>query len=235
MSRTCSAILFDKDGTLFDFDRSWFDWAVTMLRHLARGDDDHAARVAETLGIDWHNQRFHPWCRMIHGLPNEFLDILAAEFSGWDHDTINTYLFESSRKAKMIAYFPLHPLLDFLRNSGFVLGLATNDFGQVAREQLHDHRIDHLFAYIAGSDSGYGSKPDPGMLIEFSRQSGIPPAEIAMVGDTTIDMLAARAAGMQAVAVENGLQPASELARYADHSLASIADLPAWLTIENSP
>jgi len=53
-----------------------------------------------------------------------------------------------------------------------------------------------------------------------------------MVGDTTIDMLAARAAGMTAIAVENGLQDARDLAAHADHILASIAELPAWLQIK---
>jgi len=45
-------------------------------------------------------------------------------------------------------------------------------------------------------------------------------------------MLAARAAGMTAIAVENGLQDARDLAAHADHILASIAELPAWLQIK---
>jgi len=226
------AILFDKDGTLFDFTRSWYRWTSGMLLHFAHGDEAHASRVAEIIGIDWRNRTFHPWCTIIHGMPTELLDTLMAEFPGWDRDTMTTYIHDSSRNAEMVAYFPLHPLLDFLRNSGLTLGVATNDFGDIARDQLHDHRIDHLFAYIAGSDSGHGHKPEPGMLLEFCRQTGIPPAQTLMVGDTTIDMLAARAAGMTAIAVENGLQDARDLAAHAHHILASIAELPAWLQIE---
>jgi len=142
------AILFDKDGTLFDFTRSWYRWTSGMLLHFAHGDEAHASRVAEIIGIDWRNRTFHPWCTIIHGMPTELLDTLMAEFPGWDRDTMTTYIHDSSRNAEMVAYFPLHPLLDFLRNSGLTLGVATNDFGDIARDQLHDHRIDHLFATL---------------------------------------------------------------------------------------
>jgi hypothetical protein len=32
------AILFDKDGTLFDFEASWADWMAETIVRLARGD-----------------------------------------------------------------------------------------------------------------------------------------------------------------------------------------------------
>ncbi len=228
------AILFDKDGTLFDFARSWYRWASGMLLHFARGDEIRASHVAETIGIDWQNRTFYPWCPIIHGIPTELLSTLMTAFPGWDRETMTEYIYDTSQTAEMVAYIPLHPLLESLRNSGLILGVATNDYVDIARGQLQDHRVDHLFAYIAGSDSGYGSKPEPGMLLAFCQHTGIPPAETLMVGDTTADMLAARAAGMPAMAVRNGLQDIEALTAHADHSLASIAELPTWLQIEDA-
>ena len=40
MARKVDAILFDKDGTLFDFHATWSGWAADIIRR--RGRDDGA-------------------------------------------------------------------------------------------------------------------------------------------------------------------------------------------------
>jgi phosphoglycolate phosphatase len=58
------------------------------------------------------------------------------------------------------------------------------------------------------------------------------PAETALVGDSLHDLEAARAAGVMAIAVLTGPRGAAarrELEPLADHVLASIDDLPAFL------
>ena len=51
-----------------------------------------------------------------------------------------------------------------------------------------------------------------------------------MVGDSTHDLMAGRAAGMQTLAVLTGAAGAGELAPFADHVLAHIGDIPGWLS-----
>ena len=50
-----------------------------------------------------------------------------------------------------------------------------------------------------------------------------------MVGDSTHDLSAGRAAGMRTVGVLTGVAQAEVLEPFADVILPSIADLPAWL------
>ena len=55
-----------------------------------------------------------------------------------------------------------------------------------------------------------------------------------MVGDSTHDLRAGRAAGMRAVAVLTGLAEADELAPLADAVLPDVSHLPAWISVQNS-
>ena len=67
------------------------------------------------------------------------------------------------------------------------------------------------------------------MLLAFTEAVGVAPAETLMVGDSTHDLFAARAAGMPAVAVLTGHAEAADLAPHAEAVLDTIADLPGWL------
>jgi phosphoglycolate phosphatase len=53
------ALLFDKDGTLFDFRISWGRWAAGFLAGLAR-DQDHANRLGRAIGFDAATLGFAP-------------------------------------------------------------------------------------------------------------------------------------------------------------------------------
>jgi phosphoglycolate phosphatase len=81
------------------------------------------------------------------------------------------------------------------------------------------------FDFVAGFDSGYGAKPDPGPLLAFARAVDLPPARIVMVGDSAHDMSAGRAAGMVCVAV-GGIPSAVALA---DANLPDISALADWI------
>jgi phosphoglycolate phosphatase len=86
-----------------------------------------------------------------------------------------------------------------------------------------------MFDFIAGSDSGFGAKPAPGMLLAFADHIGIDPGEIAMVGDSEHDLVAGRAAGMATVGVLTGVAGRQDLLPHADVVLPDIGYLADWL------
>ncbi|HBM62186.1 MAG TPA: phosphatase, partial [Citreicella sp.] len=47
MTPAIAAVLFDKDGTLFDFGRTWNAWSLRALRELSQGDAQVMAAMAE--------------------------------------------------------------------------------------------------------------------------------------------------------------------------------------------
>jgi phosphoglycolate phosphatase len=120
-------------------------------------------------------------------------------------------------------------LLGALARRGYRLGLITNDAEANTRAQARQLGINHLLDFIAGYDSGFGAKPQPGPVLAFAAAVDVAPQEIAAVGDAAHDLIAARTAGAVPVGVRTGMTQDHILARYADSLIGSIADLPVWL------
>ena len=66
-------------------------------------------------------------------------------------------------------------------------------------------------------------------LEAFCRSLNLKPREVAMIGDSTHDLIAAKKAGLYAIGVLTGVAKRSELELYADKILKSIKDLPIFL------
>ena len=222
------ALIFDKDGTLFDFRRSWGGWAERVLDDLSR-DPGHLSVLAQAIGYDPVARAFHADSIVIAGTTAEIAAVLHPHLSGRKVDELADHLNGMTATATMVPATALRPLFEGLRASGLRLGLATNDAEAPARAHLAGAGVADLFDFVAGYDSGWGGKPAPGQLLAFAAAGAAPPAEIAMVGDSLHDLHAARAAGMGAVAVLTGIAGAEVLAPHADVVLPDISHLPGWL------
>ncbi len=233
MSRRVDAVLFDKDGTLFDFEATWTAFAAEVVQTLAGGDAALAACLAAAIGFDPGQRRYRPDSIVIAGTNREIAGVLAAELPGRDPDGIERYLAEASASAPLAEAVPLVPLLTGLAARDLGLGVMTNDSEAAARAQLRVAGIEGMFDFIAGADSGYGGKPSPLPLLAFARALRLPPDRVVMVGDSTHDLRAGRAAGMQVVAVLTGPASADALGPLADAVLPDIGHLPGWIAAES--
>jgi phosphoglycolate phosphatase len=109
---------------------------------------------------------------------------------------------------------------------GARIGICTNKPMQLARQALARCGLDsHLDGLIA-SDSGFGRKPDAGPVRALLQQLGALPSEVLYVGDSEIDVAAARAAGVKVAVVSFGYadRPAERLG--ADAVVGAFAELP---------
>lgn len=222
-------LLFDKDGTLFGFQATWGGWAVALVDHLAAGDAGRAEAMAEALRLDRATRRFHPDSTVIAGTEAEVVGLLLPHLPGATRASLTATLAARAAGLEPVEAVPLVPLMARLRAAGYALGVATNDGEAAARAQLRRVGLDAAFDFVAGYDSGHGAKPDPGMPLAFARATRLAPAEVAMIGDSTHDLCAGRAAGMVAVAVLTGPAEAEDLAPHADAVLPDIGHLPRWL------
>lgn len=222
-------LLFDKDGTLFDFRVSWGRWARDFLDRIAT-DAAHAQRLGRAIGYDLDSGTFAPDSPVIAATAADIAAALAPELAGVTVAELTERIDASAAQAPMSEAVPLQPLLSALRAEGLRLGLATNDSEAPARQHLANHGITACFDFISGYDSGHGAKPGPGMCLAFARQLGLDPSRVAMVGDSRHDLEAGRAAGMRTVAVLTGIARREELAPHADVVLADIGALPDWLS-----
>ncbi|WP_323785131.1 HAD family hydrolase [Thalassovita sp.] len=224
-----AGILFDKDGTLFDFRATWDVWAVDLIADLSAGDAGLADRIAEAIAFDLVNRQFLPHSPVIAGTNREAAECVASALPMHRVEDLEIVLIESAANAPLAPAVPLPALLDGLAQRGLALGVMTNDSEQAARAHLSHARIDGKLDFIAGFDSGFGAKPAPEPLLAFASQTGLSPETVIMVGDSTHDLLAGRRAGMHTLGVLTGIAPAEELSLLADAVLPDIGHIPAWL------
>lgn len=218
-------ILFDKDGTLFDFHASWGAWAAGFLAELS----DTPEPLARAIGFDMATRRFAPDSPVIAGTPAEIAQVLLPHLPGRTMEDLLAQMNRLAARAPMVEAVPLAALLDDLRGRGLRLGVATNDAEMPARAHLDRAAVTGRFDFVAGFDSGHGGKPEPGQLLAFCAAMDLEPGQVAMVGDSAHDMHAARAAGMVAVGVLTGPARRSDLESLANVVLNDIGELPAWL------
>ena len=218
-------IIFDKDGTLFDFQSTWSPMMVTLLNVLCGGDREYSRQKGHLLGFDLDKELYLPESAFIAGTPEQFVEQLLANFKEWSEKELIRLLNEITKDTEQVEVVSLVPLLTELKKVGYVLGVATNDSEEDARRQLEEKGILKYFDFLAGFNSGYGSKPDPDMLLAFCQQTWIQPAETVMVGDSKSDLLAGKRAGMFTVAVLSGVAKSEDLAQHANLIIRDIGGL----------
>ncbi len=221
--------MFDKDGTLFDFHTTWTAWAAQFFLDIAFGDVALASKIAARLGYDFNARTFSKDSVIIAGTADEVTAALVAATPCWDAKTLLAHVNKVAGEVPQSEPVPLIPLLTEFRAQGMKLGVATNDAEAPARAHLDAANITHLFDFIAGYDSGFGGKPNPGMQHGFCAAVGLKPEAVAMVGDSVHDLISGRAAGMTTIAVLTGMADKQDLAPFADTVLRHIGDIPAYL------
>ena len=222
---TVEAIIFDKDGTLFDFQRSWGDAMVELLESAVAPERLKGAALA--LGFDFERAKFMPGSIVIAGSSTDMARVLAPYMQRDEQEAL-CLIDAMAERARMVPVVDLASCLGSLRQD-YVLGLVTNDSEAPSRLQLEAAGIADCFAFIAGCDTGHGSKPAPDPLLAFAKATSIAPERTLMVGDSREDLVAAKAAGMRAIAVLTGVAKAEELACDAEAVLSDIGQLANWI------
>jgi phosphoglycolate phosphatase-like HAD superfamily hydrolase len=213
-------ILFDIDGTLIDTGgagaRSWawaferlFDKQIDIAEHSTAGMTDPAiARVTFTDAL---------------GRPpsGEELTSLMAGYQA----VLPDYVASSSAYRVLPG---VRELLERLTRAGIALGLTTGGLEAAAHAKLGRGLLNRYFPI-----GGYGSDSEDRVAltrvaIERGRRllgSEPDPGEVFVVGDTPLDVAAAKGAGAVSVGVASGRYGVDELrAAEPDHVLASLAD-----------
>lgn len=215
------ALCFDVDGTLSDTDDQYvarFAGGLKWLRLVLPGRDPYplarwlvmrmegpgnfAIGIPDRLGLDDELHRLGEWLqqRGIGGRAHHFEIIPGVE-------------------AALQALHPRYPM---------TVVTARGPRGTLAF--LEQFNLHPFFRGVASSQTTPRTKPHPDPIFWSAEQMGVRPEECLMIGDTTVDIRAGRAAGAQTVGVLSGFGEEAELRHAgADVLLPSVADLPALL------
>jgi phosphoglycolate phosphatase-like HAD superfamily hydrolase len=215
------ALCFDVDGTLMDTDNQIVErlskW-LNPFRALFPAQDPGGVARRIVMRIE------SPGNRMLHILDRVGLDGTYA--------ALNKQLHHRGWR-RLPTEFPLIPgalaALEVLKPRFRMSIVSARDALQVEAFVAH-HSFDIYFQTIVSGQTRPKSKPYPDPILWAAKEMNVDPEACLMIGDTTVDIHAGRAAGAQTVAVLSGFGEAPELeATGADIILPSVAHLPAVL------
>lgn len=225
-------ILFDKDGTLFDFAASWSGLNLAAGRMASQGDAALFEHLLRLGGADPATGRVAADSLLAVGNAAEIAALWAEAGSPFPAEELAERLDALFRAGAphMAPVTDLAELFARLKNRGLKLGIASSDGeAAIADAATHFGFADQL-DFIAGYDSGHGFKPHPGMALAFSAVTGTPPQGLVMVGDNRHDMDMGRSAGFGlCVGVLTGTGTRATLDPCSDLVLDTIGELEAAL------
>jgi phosphoglycolate phosphatase len=226
-------ILFDKDGTLLDFDASWSGVYRELCLDLAGGDAAAAEAMLVAGGFDPLTGRFAAGGLLA---ASHTVDIVRAWYPALAGPALDAMVaridrvFYENGIACSVPLPGLRETLAVLKDGGFAMGVATNDGTAATRAALAALDVADFLPHVFGYDSVPRPKPAPDIVHAFAQATGVPPAEIVVVGDNRHDLEMARSAGAgAAIGVLSGNSGRDVLLPLADAVLDSISDLPEWL------
>ncbi|TXR57750.1 HAD family hydrolase [Quadrisphaera setariae] len=223
------AVVFDLDATLVDHVgaataglRAWLSvravastpelearWFALEAEHFNRwrdGEISHDEQRRERL------RAFLPLVGSPVGTPDE----LDAEYAG----------FLASLRRHWRAFDDVPAVLGALRGGGLLTAVLTNGVEALQREKLEHLGLVDAVGPLFAADALGVAKPRPGAFTAVCERLGLEPGQVLYVGDDhEVDVLGARAAGLQAVLVDRtGSAPPAE--RCAVASLSEVLELP---------
>ncbi len=223
-------IVFDKDGTLLDFNRTWLPIYLYAAQEFADGDAGLAESLLTQHGFDRGKNRFIGGSLLAAGNNQQIANAWAVQIDKPDQvETISRQLHQIFNDQGAIQATPVRQLADTLRQlkqSGRKLGVATADSHQGIINTLQAFDVLHEFDFLAGYDSGHGVKPEAGMVLAFCEQMALAVESIVVVGDNRHDIEMGRNANAGlCVGVLTGTSTRSELESIADIVIDDISSL----------
>ena len=231
-----ACIVFDKDGTLIDFNLTWAKrtaaWIQAMVDSV-NGSPNLAHEIARTTGYDWRHKHVLPdgpiavttAVKLValasgelykHGLPWHEAEKAVIE-------SIIPTLGAPFQDGEIVALGDVIGTFQELKEAGIQIAIATGDNRQPTQETLTALNIEDYVGAVRCGDDPLPEKPDPAVLLGIADELGIETSQMLMVGDTVNDMLAGRNANVAGcIGITGSTGDAAQLAYHADVLLTSI-------------
>jgi phosphoglycolate phosphatase len=188
-------VLIDVDGTLVDSVPDLAYCVDEMMKQI--GLPSHGeAKVREWVGNGVERLVRRALIGQLDGEPEEALFEKAYP--------IFMDLYAENTSKRSCLYPGVKEGLDYLKNAGYKLGCVTNKAEQFTLPLLKDLGVYDYFSIVISGDTLAKKKPDPLPLLHAADYFGVKPEQSMMLGDSTSDVKASRAAGFQIVCMTYG-------------------------------
>lgn len=229
-------VIFDKDGTLIDFNLMWATWVegfAWKLENVAR-EEAEAAKMPKSMNV--REQLFHymgydylkrrvvskgALCCTPMGELRLFGERVLMEEHGFHSEEakrIVSRIWEMpDPKALARPLGDLPKLFTTLRDHGMKIAVCTTDNHRATVETLEHLEIMHMVDVVVGGDDPLPPKPSPDQIYHICSKVGVLPQNTIMVGDTNTDAKMGAAAGVGlSVGILDGASSLTDLAEHSD-------------------
>ena len=229
------AVIFDKDGTLVDFDAFWVPVAVKALEDVLaqfQREDIPVCKLLEPLGVrDGVTDINGVFCKGTYEQMGQVVyDVLrgyGCNVSCGEMISVVTDAFERHADAGEVT--PTCPnlaeVLTALKQRNKRLAVVTTDNELITRKCLQKLGVEELFDKIYVDDGKTPLKPDPYCVEDFLQRIGLQENSIVVIGDTVTDVLLARNAGVAVIGLAKTAKNRAALSPMADAVIPSLSCL----------
>lgn len=184
-------ILFDKDGTLIYFDRSWMTIGLQLVddfieRYQERITDVNAAYAR--LGIvDGEIQQGTIMASgALDNMVEAFNDIAQQDVTKWVQKRSQTLVDNRVPDNEWVE--GAYQTLATLQQQGYKMGIVTSDSKKGVDQFLEVTQSKQFFDVIISTEANAVEKPNPEVLNPLFDNYDVNPKEVAIVGDTANDI-----------------------------------------------
>ena len=238
----CRLIIFDKDGTLTDFPKIWIPLTkkrIACILEEVNGPNELGETIMRAWGVDPLTDWIDPRGPCVSAPHSEETLIAATVLyqNGYPWNEAKQAIERALERADSLRDYPrelkpvvgMQEILKRLKDSGFLLALATCDLRNQTEEILKILGIAHLFDTILSAEEVSHPKPHPQMVLTICKRLDIPPSETILVGDTEGDMTMGKKAGIALTVgvLEGGITRRTQMEKVADVVIDSLSEIQA--------
>jgi len=227
--------IFDKDGTLIEFELMWAGWVRDLADRLAVANGGRRLDdlVHDVMGVAIETGQVLPHGGLAATPMARLREVLVASIAA----AVGLPAPDARRIVDAAWHHPdpvglarpitdLRALFTSLRGAGVRIGVATSDDREPTERTLAHLGVADLVEAVACADDGRPVKPHPAAVRWLCRTLGVAESRTAMIGDSPADLAMGRAAGVRlVVGVLTGVGDRATLAATADLVVDSVLDL----------
>lgn len=216
MLQNKEAVIFDMDGSLVDSMWVWKEIDIQYLGRFGYAIPDDLQQKIEGMSFTetavYFKERF--------SLP----DTVEQIKKDWNQMAWENY------RTKVMLKPGARALLDYCKENGIKLGIATSNSRQIVDMVMKERNIEGYFDCIMTSCEAKKGKPAPDIYLLTARQIGVSPEKCLVFEDIIFGIQAGKSAGMEVCAVEDAYsvyqwEEKKRLADYYIHDFTEIEEI----------